>query len=106
MSQRVALYRSVVQVVCSMLRYVAVCCCVLQCGVVCCSVLQRLAKALWNESSPRAIWPVGLLQCIAQCCSVLRCVAVYCSMVQYAAVCCNVLQTDGGMSRHLVLFGW
>ena len=35
---------------------------------------------------------MGLMQCVAVCCSVLQCVAVCCSVLQCVAVCCNVLQ--------------
>ena len=34
----------------------------------------------------------SVLQCVAVCCSVLQCVAVWCSVVQCVAVCCSVLQ--------------
>jgi len=34
---------------------------------------------------------VGVLQCVAVCCSVLQCVAVCCSVLQCVAVCCSVL---------------
>jgi len=33
---------------------------------------------------------VGVLQCVAVCCSVLQCVAVCCSVLQCVAVCCSV----------------
>jgi len=36
---------------------------------------------------------VGVLQCVAVCCSVLQCVAVCCSVLQCVAVCCSVLQS-------------
>jgi len=35
---------------------------------------------------------VGVLQCVAVCCSVLQCVAVCCSVLQCVVVCCSVLQ--------------
>ena len=38
---------------------------------------------------PRA---VGVLQCVAVCCSLLQCVAVCCSVSQCVAVCCRMLQ--------------
>ena len=31
---------------------------------------------------------VGVLQCVAVCCSMLQCVAACCSVLQYVAVCC------------------
>ena len=35
---------------------------------------------------------VGVIKCVAVCCSVLQCVAVCCSVLQCVAVCCSVLQ--------------
>jgi len=33
---------------------------------------------------------IGVLRCVAMCCSVLQCVAVCCSVLQCVAVCCSV----------------
>ena len=55
-------------------------CSVLQCVAVCeCEATRTLDPDLDHE--------VGVLQCVAVCCSVMQCDAVCCSVLQCAAVC-------------------
>jgi len=81
--------------------------CVLQC------VAHLIASLFWRVSTRDTCWNrntiihnngrsgMGMLQCVAVCCSVLQCVAVCCSVLQTRSsatmaavewVCCSVLQ--------------
>jgi len=44
------------------------------------------------NTSPTDSRRIGVLQCVAVCCSLLHCVAVCCSVLQCVAVCHSVLQ--------------
>jgi len=92
---------SVLQCVAVCCRVVATCCRVLQRVAECCSVSCAVTNSITNSFSPLhtshgacdgcflvhacALVPyhdLGLLQCVAVCCSVLQCVAVRCRVLQ------------------------
>ena len=59
-----------------------------------CNALQYTAihDAIHLRTLFRCWWRLGVVQCVAVCCSVVQCVAVCCSVVQCGAVWCSVVQ--------------
>jgi len=62
-----------------------------QCVTVCCVHPCRFCGRCGRGFRERGC-VMGVLQCVAVCCSVLQCVAVRCSVLHCVAVCCSVLQ--------------
>jgi len=58
-----------------------------------CSVYPCVGSRSQPSESCSALFCVrsGLVQCVAECCSVLQCVAVCCRVLQSVAECCSVL---------------
>ena len=52
---------------------------------------RRFCTTLGAQNRPTHVI-IGVLQCVAVCCSGLQCVAVGCSVLLCVAVCCSVLQ--------------
>jgi len=73
-----------VAVYCSVLQYFAVCCGVLQCLMSCIPPRENLVMHMYAILVLKC--NIGVLQCVAVCCSVLQCVAVCCSVMYRAYV--------------------
>ena len=54
--------------------------------------MQCVSAKLPEHLDPDLDHKVGVLQCVAECCSVMQCIAVSCSVMQCDVVCCSVLQ--------------